>query len=292
MRYQAVFKELTMFKRMLITTDFSVHANYALKRAIQFAQLHQAELTCLHIINQNWISDLNIFGEETECIAIQKLTEKAEKAHAKALKKIASPYPIHFSIQTGRAPDKIIEYIQNNDIDFVFMGVHGTYYLHDLILGTNSQSVVKQIQVPIQLIKKNTQNNYQRILVTTDFSEASQKAMEMAYKAYPQAEFTLLHVADVWYKKTAVGINNKMNEALQNKLVKFLKKSDVDDSRFLIKFVGGYPADDIVQHALDWDAQIIVIGTKGHSFLHHILLGRVTDRLLRITPCDIMVVPS
>lgn len=282
-----------MFKRILITTDFSRHANYALQRAIQFAKSTQAELTCLHVINQSWFNQL--FETESEAILIAQYTQEAHQAYAKITKKIASPYPINFVICHGRTPDQIIEYVNQQAIDLIFMGAHGTYYLHDLILGTNAQSVIQQSKIPIQLIKKNPKQNYQRILITTDFSEASQKATETAYNAYPEAEFILLHIADVWYAKKPQPHDKKlfsdMQKALEKKLTQFLAKCHVNHKRFSIKFAGGYPADDIVNHALLLKTQLIVIGAKSHSLLHYILLGRVSDRLLCINPLDILIVP-
>lgn len=287
-----------MFKKILIATDFSRHANYAFQRAIQFARSQQAELTCLHVINLDWANNFNIFNNEDEQLEIQKKTHKAERAFEKILKRITPPYPVKFLVNTGRTQDQIIEYINSNNIDLVFMGAHGVYYLHDFILGTNSQSVVRKSNIPIQLVRKTAKKMYQRILIATDFSDTSQKATEMAYKAYPDATFLLLHIADIWYGKKTRGIGRNqqrhdvMNQVLQEKLSQFLKKCDVKHDCFSTKFVGGYPADDIVRHALLWEAQLVVLGAKGHTLLYDIFLGHVTGRLLHINPVDMLIVPE
>lgn len=269
-----------MFKRILVTTDFSTHSLYAIQRAVQFARSVQAELHCVHVINQGWMDG----SEAVE----QDWVHKAEEAHEQELKQLASPFPMQFTVLDGRVPDQIMGFIQNNAIDMVFMGAHGTYYLNDFILGTNSEAVLKQASIPVHLVRQPPGGIYTRILVCTDFSDSSKKAIEVAYKAYPQAEFLVLHVADVWYEKM---VKPHMHDSLQEKLNKFLASCAVDPSRFSVKFIGGYPGNNIPQFATDWGAHLVVLGTRGHSALHYVLMGRVSDRLVRVNPTDMLIVP-
>ncbi|WP_133136410.1 universal stress protein [Legionella rowbothamii] len=269
-----------MFKRILVTTDFSTHSLYAIQRAVQFARSFQAELHCVHVINQGWMDG----GEAVE----QDWVHKAEEAHEQELKPLVSPFPMQFTVLDGRVPDEILKFIQDNAIDMVFMGAHGTYYLNDFILGTNSAAVLKQASIPVNVVRQPPEEAYTRILVGTDFSDSSKKAIEFAYKAYPQAEFLVLHVADVWYAKM---VKQHMHDSLQEKLNKFLASCAVDPSRFSVKFIGGYPGNSIPQFATDWGAHLVVLGTRGHSALYYVLMGRVSERLVRVNPTDMLIVP-
>ena len=55
--------------------------------------------------------------------------------------------------------------------------------------------------------------------------------------------------------------------------------------------VGG-AAQTIADAARDQHGDVIVVGTRGHSALGGLLIGSVTQRLLHIAPCPVLVVPS
>lgn len=48
----------------------------------------------------------------------------------------------------------------------------------------------------------------------------------------------------------------------------------------------------IADLARGYDADVIVVGTRGHSPFVELLLGSVTQRLLHIAPCPVLGVPS
>jgi nucleotide-binding universal stress UspA family protein len=57
------------------------------------------------------------------------------------------------------------------------------------------------------------------------------------------------------------------------------------------EMVGG-PAHVIAELAEETGADLIVVGTRGHSSVAGLLLGSVTHRLLHIAGCPVLAVPS
>ena len=53
----------------------------------------------------------------------------------------------------------------------------------------------------------------------------------------------------------------------------------------------GRVAEEIVDEAVFYDVQLIVVGSKGESDLRGLLLGSTTHRVLQLAPCPVVVVP-
>jgi nucleotide-binding universal stress UspA family protein len=54
----------------------------------------------------------------------------------------------------------------------------------------------------------------------------------------------------------------------------------------------GAPAEEIVRRAGELPARLVVIGTKGHSTLRHLLVGSVAERVVQHARCPVLVVPA
>lgn len=54
----------------------------------------------------------------------------------------------------------------------------------------------------------------------------------------------------------------------------------------------GYPATVIIEEACTQQADLIVIGTHGHTGLKHLLLGSIAERVVQKAPCPVLTVKS
>ena len=57
-----------------------------------------------------------------------------------------------------------------------------------------------------------------------------------------------------------------------------------------VEVVTGHPADAIVRVAEERGADLIVMGTHGRTGLQHVLLGSVTEKVVRLAPCPVLTV--
>jgi nucleotide-binding universal stress UspA family protein len=54
----------------------------------------------------------------------------------------------------------------------------------------------------------------------------------------------------------------------------------------------GHPVREIVRFARDLDAELLVIGAKGHSAVYECIVGSRTDRIVQLAPCPVLVVKN
>lgn len=289
-----------MLKKILIATDFSKHGNWALERAILLAKHANASLNVMHVMTSPVMGGFmhpSIKEINPDYLIEQKqIKEKLNKLLMK------NPYKkCSITLSSGRPIDEIINFSQQNNMDLIVMGSHGHYYINDYVLGTIPASIIRQSTMPVLLIKKSSSKDYKKILIATDFSTTSKRAIEFACKCFPNAKFRLIHVVDVYYRQffnpidlEDSVINPKAAEAkiLIKKFDDFTKSLKLPEVDFEQKIIAGYPADAIVAQINKFKANLVVFGTQGKAALHYLLMGSVAKRILQLSPVDMLAVPK
>jgi len=139
---------------------------------------------------------------------------------------------------------------------------------------------------------------FEKIIWATDGSDAADRALSYALKL---AESNGSSVVAVHCNEHIIGGKAKGQpvladeEELQAKIahqVHELKEKGVDASLVVIDERSPGAAHSIADHAEKVKADVIVVGTRGHSTVAGLLVGSVTHRLLHIAPCPLIVVPE
>lgn len=284
-------------RKIIIATDFSKHAEYALKRAILIAEQQDAILELIHVLKQPWPTSFVQFSDKKQQKELLRLEKNSEEKLQNLVKPFSTKVSMKNSVLLGRIADEIIRFTQDNQGDLIIAGAHGQYHVSDYVLGTTSGDMVRQGNTPVLLIKKEPSFSYNKILIATDFSEASQRAVEFAFQCFPEARFQLLHIVDIYYQQFLtvgnVGKNERSNPTknIFKKLDHFLKDCKVKPEKFEKKVIGGYLADAIIMQSKKWSADLLVFGAQGHSKLHYLLMGSVAKRLVQLSNIDMLTVP-
>jgi nucleotide-binding universal stress UspA family protein len=143
--------------------------------------------------------------------------------------------------------------------------------------------------------------NLKRILVPTDFSNYSQSALRYgaAFADKFGAELYLLHVFQdlavsqpeaVTVGSPIVAPLEQFMAAAQTSLERLIQASNLSGLQVHPEVRAGAPFDEIVQFATDKDIDLIVMGTHGRGWLAHVLLGSVTEKVVRKAPCPVLTV--
>jgi nucleotide-binding universal stress UspA family protein len=133
---------------------------------------------------------------------------------------------------------------------------------------------------------------FKKILAPTDFSDLSARGVRYACQLAKDvgAEVTILNVVTV----DESGINKGEMEEHKQRLEEFVVKNvaDVGANLRIRKVVdAGQPYGAIVDCAEKERIDLIVMSSHGRSGLSRMLIGSVTDKVLRGAPCPILVVP-
>ncbi len=133
-----------------------------------------------------------------------------------------------------------------------------------------------------------------KILAPTDFSELSAKGVRYACQTAKEvgAEVVILNV--VMLDETN-RISKQEMEQHKQRLAEFVAKTIADlasDLKIRQLVDAGQPYGAIVGCADNEQIDLIVMSSHGRTGLSRMLIGSVTDKVLRGSPCPILVVPS
>ena len=137
---------------------------------------------------------------------------------------------------------------------------------------------------------------FSNILVPTDFSPISLKALEYACTLGTAfgAILHLLHVNDITLEAPTLAALSPPGREITTRLLRRLD-SIADEvsapTRGLRRHVRtGKAFREVCQAARDLSAHLIVTATHGYSGLQRILLGSTTERIVRHSPCPVLIV--
>lgn len=137
---------------------------------------------------------------------------------------------------------------------------------------------------------------FRRILVAIDGSDASNRAFSCAIElaSVMQAELVALAVEGPLpaYAATIGEVEEVKREkdAFFGRLVvQAREEAEQASVQLLVEVRAGHASDVIVRFAAECDAELIVLGYRGH-FLRDHLLGSTADRVSEHAPCPVMIV--
>jgi Universal stress protein UspA and related nucleotide-binding proteins len=137
----------------------------------------------------------------------------------------------------------------------------------------------------------------ERILVPLDFSPASMKALDYAVSLAKEfrAAVHLVHVHPADEAASMPGAAHLLLqsaeaiERLNDELAGIHRKRVEPFCPENCHIRGGRPYQEIIRLAREIAADLIVLSTRGHSGLKHLLLGSTAERVVRGAPCPVLV---
>ena len=140
-----------------------------------------------------------------------------------------------------------------------------------------------------------------RVLVPTDFSKVSAKAVELAIEiaAPAGAELVLLHVVQPFVAispdptgaaSAAMAVLAEQENLSARKLATLAAatRRRHQKTRGLVRTGSTHGV--VLETAARTGADLIVMGTQGRSGISHLLLGSVAEKVVRLAPCPVLTV--
>ena len=262
--------------RILVPTDFSDQAENALKVAAQLAKKFNSEIFLLHMLElplelvdpvQN-SSSHNL----PESIFFMKL------AHQRFAKLMARPYlkgiKVHETVQFHQAFEGIMEVSEEKECDLIVMGSHGSSGFKEMLIGSNTEKVVRTSTTPVLVIKKKMPDfKVENFVFATDGDIGNRhtlnKAKEFADKLNAKLHLLFINTPN----------NFLTSEDARKRLEIFAQGSKVTDYEFHI-YNDISVEKGVLSFATTMDAGLIGICTHGRKGIAHFFNGSISEDLV------------
>ncbi|ERM80959.1 universal stress protein [Rhodonellum psychrophilum GCM71 = DSM 17998] len=264
-------------KTILVPYDFSKDAENAFDFARGLAAKTKHHLKLVHVIEIPTAHSLGTMGGaetgyEMNQIFVLELVEKRKKQ----MSELEAMYKnLGFSFSTklvfGNPYAGISKEIAEIGADLVVMGSRGSSGLEELLIGSNTEKVVRHATCPVITIKdKRDPDNIKKIVFASDFQESSKKVVTKLKKLQEvlQAELFLVKI-------NTPSMFENSRESLKN-IHAFISENELQNVSVEI-FNSSSEEEGIIEYAEDIDADMIALATHGRTGFLHLLSGSIAE---------------
>lgn len=274
---------------MLVAVDSSAYAGAALDHAVSLARTYQATVMGLNVLDVRYVEmppylDLAYaFEAVPPAIAsldlMERFREKGDRLMGELRKKVeAAGVAVDTRLEEGVPGQVIADRAKEHDL--VVMGKRGEHakWGRDL-LGSTAEAVTKRSSVPVLLVEEEPRV-FEKTLVMFDGSEPAERALHLIadLAARSSLELTVLTVHD----------ESKEGEAVLADARAYLESLKLPASYLALT---GRPSRAAAAALAEHPADLVVMGMRGHSVIHDLILGRTTEQLMRSVRVPVLLVP-
>jgi nucleotide-binding universal stress UspA family protein len=209
------------------------------------------------------------------------------------------------AVRAGDPASEIVLAAEEFGADLVVVGSKGQTGLKGFLIGSVARSVAKRAARPVLVARTPRHGHGAQVVVATDVSERAERAVRFTARLpLPEGvQITVAHVVRPFMPlpdplaggsaelQTALADLHRQQEALGAELLTRAQACLAGLGRPVrTELRTGDPATEIITLAEELRADLIIAGARGVSMIEGLLMGSVSDRLLKEASCSVLIV--
>jgi nucleotide-binding universal stress UspA family protein len=173
--------------------------------------------------------------------------------------------------------DTLLEQADAVDATLIVVGQHGSR-TRRMLIGSTSGAVSREARIPVVVVRgEERESPPRRILVGADGSAGGRSALVSASTLFPAARVLLVHVSG----RSRVRVEVDLGE--------LAAAAAIEPGRLVRRGVAGDPAASLLELAASGEVDLLCAGRLGTGPLRDLLLGSVSEKLLQLAPCPLLL---
>lgn len=283
---------MKLLDHILLGQDFSETSSNTLESAIILAKAFEAKITPIYVLPDD------IVNEKAKNLLKEAASEKLKETILTiSNQKINTGDAL---LRHGSAINAIAKAAIDINSNLIVLGAGVNSKKQSFKLGTTTERIIQKSDKPVFVVKENEPIKITQILCPVDFSQASRRALSNAIiiaKKF-RAQLTIISVCETaapsWYSSNDINIleNKERLEKHKAKFKNFLKDFSLSGLNCTQEVPVGHPAEEILNTIVIKSIDLLVMGTAGKTGLNRLILGSVTEKVIREVPCSFMTIKS
>jgi universal stress protein E len=281
--------------RLLVVTDLLPKSEFAIDRAGLLADELDAELSLLHVVSP--VSSERVLEQSLQ-MAIARMKSRVRSPLWRAK---TTP---HVMVRAGNPARVILDTIASQEPDLLIVGPHERRGVVDALQGTIIEKVVSARRCPVLVVQQSASAGYRNVLLALDAATGSRAAVRAAERlvlrdgvqaaaihACASPDHAVLRLPGTAGAGAALHVDCSPGSAGAI-LRELLEQESAEPTRYERIVASGNPLPAIMRAIATRQPDLLVLGTRGDGRMRRAVLGSVANQLLKLAPCDMLIVPQ
>lgn len=167
-------------KKILVPVDFSDKSNYAVKLAAKIGEKSDSVIYLLHLVElPTGIVDMGAGSNFSIPESMMYLKKVKEKILHLRDNYFSDKTTVKYSIRFQHPYEGIVSYSKKIDADLIIMGAKGVSDFEAMIIGSNTEKLVRTSDVPVIVVKTSAEKfSLKNIIFASDFKDESKVSFQ------------------------------------------------------------------------------------------------------------------
>ncbi|HEY6555686.1 MAG TPA: universal stress protein [Polyangiaceae bacterium] len=276
-------------RQLVLATDFGRAALAALPQVAQLAVAYDAGIILLHVQSSPWVDWVTsgLTDGEThrrmDSWRNDLCTRGARVDDTQLLR--------------GSAAPAILEYAESVNAGLIAIGSGDKSLIDRFTTGATAEAVARAAEVPVWVVRPGAREKIERVLCGVDTTEASARVLEAALLLRQRlaAKLTVAYVVSKLERAGGIHPGGEQEELQRYererreayaRLLEHYGRELTDVERLCVI---GRPSESLRGIAMEEKFDLIMVGRAESSRLARLLLGSTAERLLRHSPCSLLL---
>jgi universal stress protein E len=293
-------------KSIVVGIDYSSPSDNALREAARIAAWDNAKLSAIHVVDSEVLADLER-GVKFDRASVLALGKQRLEAHISDI--LGKGVDVTTENLVGHPFAEMVRAAEAAAAGLVVIGSRGGASTDSHRVGAQAERCLRKMRQNVLLVRGHQSAPFRRVVACVDFSKTARQAARQALHIAQQdgSELEFLHVRQpvgetIVHPDFYTGSPSTMlpeydrilAENTEQQLEVFARQVAEEagaDVSFKVTLLQQFKAREaMLAHVNQSGADIVVLGTRGHTTLRNLLMGSTAEKIIHGSRCSALAV--